>query len=392
MIGPTNFGTFALAMQHATLRQNQTMATSRQITVLVVDDDAVNRQLARSILENLYQVLEAPDGPSALALLAVESVDLVLLDVMMPRMHGFDVCRVIKGRSSEPYLPVILLTALHDQSDRTAGLEAGADEFLTKPFDRRELRLRVATFIRLRAQDQQIRAQVEHLQHLDQVKDDLVSLLIHDVRNPLAAAMAVVESADSGDNVQLSADLATLGRLHERIRRMLDDVLTVRSLEEGKIDAPFLRLSLNEPVRLAVQTCAPLAMDRGVTLCAYEDPTLPPVNGNLDLLRRAIENLLSNAIKYAPRGSVIELSQSALGRFARLTVADRGEGISANVRDVLFEKFGTSGQRCPDAPRGFGWGLYLVRLVASAHGGAVGAAPRAGGGTIVSLTLALDAQ
>lgn len=363
---------------------------SRPLAVLVVDDDAVNRQLAKSILENCYVVLEAADGPAALALLAIERVDLVLLDVMMPRMNGFDVCRAIKARSVDDYLPVILLTALHDQSDRTAGLESGADEFLTKPFDRRELLLRVATFLRLREQDWHIRAQVEHLKHLDQVKDDLVSLLIHDVRNPLAAAMAVVESADAGANAQLSADLATLGRLHERIRRMLDDVLTVRSLEEGMVNVHFASLSLCEAVRLAMQTCEPLATARRITLRAHEGAGLPPLRGNLDLLRRAVENLLSNAIKFAPRESAIDLTQSVFGRFVRLTVADRGEGISASVRDVLFEKFGTVGQRRPDSPRGFGLGLYLVRLVASAHGGEVEATAREGGGTLVSLTIALD--
>src|SRR5207253_9406612 len=111
---------------------------------------------------------------------------LVVLDVMMPGMNGFDACREIKRRHREPYLPVLLLTALTDQDSRILGFEAGADDFLSKPFDRRELLLRTRAFLRLRQQDDQIRRQLEELRQLDRLKDDLAALVVHDLRNPLA--------------------------------------------------------------------------------------------------------------------------------------------------------------------------------------------------------------
>src|SRR5918911_5488493 len=125
---------------------------------LVVDDEPINRALLKGSLSALCEVVEAGSGPDAIDVLARRPVDLVLLDVMMPRMNGYDVCRRIKDETRE-YLPVILVTALGEQDDRNRGLEAGADDFLTKPVDRRELVLRVRAFLRIRRQEKQIRQQ-----------------------------------------------------------------------------------------------------------------------------------------------------------------------------------------------------------------------------------------
>jgi len=121
-------------------------------------------------------------------------VDLVLLDVMMPQMSGMDVCRIIKRAAGEgAYVPVLLLTALGAQEDRNRGLAAGADDFLTKPVDRHELLLRVRSFIKLRLQDELIRHQLDELRALDALKDDLVSLMVHDLRNPLSGLVGFLD-------------------------------------------------------------------------------------------------------------------------------------------------------------------------------------------------------
>lgn len=354
--------------------------------VLVVDDDSTNRALARALLEGTYRVIFAPDGPTALAMLDREPVDIVLLDVMMPGMNGFDVCRAIKAKPAAAYLPVILITALSERSDRHQGLEAGADEFLTKPYERRELQLRVATFLRLRAQDQQIRAQLESLRQLDELKDDLVSLLVHDVRNPLASAMALLEAMETGSDPQLSVDIRSLQRQHERMRRLLDDVLTVRSLEDGALLIQPTAMSLAACIDLAVETCRPMAAARQVELNVQLSGA-PVVHADASLVQRAIENLLSNAIKFAPKGSCIDIGAAVSGAGAMISIADRGSGIAPPVRQRLFERFETLAPRDANGPRGHGLGLYLVRLVASAHAGRVEAADRAGGGTIFTLYL-----
>src|SRR5439155_6055082 len=118
-------------------------------SVLVVDDEPLNRALMRAALGGCCRILEADSGPQALELLSRETVDLVLLDIMMPRMDGYEVCRRIKESSREAFLPVLLVSALGEQADRNRGLEAGADDFVGKPFDRRELLLRANAFLRL---------------------------------------------------------------------------------------------------------------------------------------------------------------------------------------------------------------------------------------------------
>ena len=221
------------------------MPRAARSTILIVDDQLPNRALMQAYLSPLYDLYEAPDGPQAMEILSRTSVDLVLLDVMMPGMSGIEVCSIIKSRSADgPYQPVILLTALGAQEDRNRGLAAGADDFLTKPVDRHELLLRVKSFVRLRQQDDRIRHQLEQLtqkdrviqhqleelQSLDALKDDLVSMMVHDLRNPLSGIMGfldVLRSYPSSDGLQEDALMAL--QASERLREILGDLDLTRA-------------------------------------------------------------------------------------------------------------------------------------------------------------------
>src|SRR5579872_3344731 len=216
--------------------------------ILVVDDEPTNRKLMRATLEDSYTVVEAENARAALALFDHASergpADLVILDVMMPGLNGFDACRGIKARARDAFLPVVLLTALDRQEDRNQGLAAGADEFLTKPIDRRELALRVKTLLQVReqlaaltAKEEVIRRQLDELQHLQLLKDDLFSLVVHDLRNPLSGVVGFLEIlqlqlADPAlARARQSAEHASIAAL--KLRDMLDEVLEIRRLEEA---------------------------------------------------------------------------------------------------------------------------------------------------------------
>src|SRR5438270_10553129 len=221
--------------------------------VLVVDDETMNRSLVRATLGASCEVIEAASGRQALELLQKRRVDLVLLDVMMPEMNGYDVCKRIKELSTE-YLPVLLVTALGEQEDRNRGLEAGADDFLSKPVDRRELLLRVRSFLRLREQERVIRAQVEELRRLQSLKDDMVSLLVHDLRNPLSGVLSSIELAvETPKDAQQEADLRRAQHSAESLRGALDEMLQVRLLEENAV------VARRSPTDLAVPICAAMA-------------------------------------------------------------------------------------------------------------------------------------
>src|SRR2546428_9809709 len=225
--------------------------------VLVVDDEQLNRALCKRLLSAEYDVLEAVDGPSALALLQKQTIDLVLLDVMMPGMNGLEVCGQIKA-AAQGFLPVLFLTSLSDQAERNAALHAGGDDFLTKPFDKRELRLRVSAFVRLRRQDAIIREQLDRLRRLQALKDDLVSLVVHDLRNPLAGILAYVEVLRGQPGVERE-DLEQLLDSAKRMRTALEEVLQIRMLEEGEIDTKRGPLRMGDVVREAISAAGPQA-------------------------------------------------------------------------------------------------------------------------------------
>jgi two-component system sensor histidine kinase/response regulator len=367
-------------------------ARSPRPTVLVVDDDPRNRGLLRAYLGHVYDVREAGDAAAGMKALEDGHIDLVLLDVMMPGTSGYECCKRMKARQGDAFLPVLLLTALGEQEDRNTGLESGADDFLTKPVERRELLLRVGAFLRLRDQQTVIRGQIEELTELASLKDDLVSLIVHDLRNPLASIFGILHLvAEDIADPTLKADLELAQQSAVRLRDTLDDLLNVRLLEERRLPVDRQPVAVQMVVDEAVASLAGAALDRGVKINIIGGaPLLVPMDRKL--VRRSIENLLVNAIKYSPPDTAVDVEWSRGPEGMTLSIADRGNGIPKPLRERLFQKFASvlahkgSGER-----RGFGLGLYQVRLVADAHGGSVQAGDREGGGTTFSIVLPLGA-
>ena len=359
-------------------------AVQDRALVMVVDDEPTNRAILRGYLGNKHRIVEASNGIEALALIEQEQPDLVLLDVMMPQISGIETCKRIKAKPFERYLPVILVTALGEQRDRIAGLEAGADDFLTKPVDRHELVLRVNAFLRLRHQDEQIRAQVDELTHLQAAKDDLVSLILHDVRSPLAGQLALLTLVSDdlrgrGDN-SLADDLDMAMRSTRKVNEALEEVLRVRLLEEGALPLKRAPLQLSAMVEDAVRTFSGVARVQGSPLqVSVSGDKLVSIDGKL--ARRAIENLLANALRYSPPGAEVDVRVRASDEVLEIEVDDRGPGVPDQLKETLFAKFGSVEAAAGGARRGIGLGLYLVRLVAEGHGGAVAVEDRPGGGS-----------
>jgi len=357
-------------------------------TVLVVDDDDRNRALVRGYLGSAWTVVEADGGAQALERLAAERVDLVLLDVMMPGRDGFDVCREVKSRYREPFLPVVLLTALGDQEHRNRGLEAGADDFLTKPVDRRELHLRVGALLRLREQEATIRRQIEELRRLQALKDDLVSLIIHDVRNPLTGLEGYLSllREDVIRGSPLVGDVDAAIEASRRIREVLEAVLNVRLLEEGGLVLERAPTVVADLLKDAATTLEGAAMAKGVVI---ELAAAAGAVSDLDrkLTRRAVENLIANAVKYTHGGGKVSVSASLGAEGILVEVADQGPGIPDEAKDAVFDKYGSVEVRTGGSRRGIGLGLHLVKLVAEAHGGGASVHDRAGGGSVFRLLL-----
>jgi signal transduction histidine kinase len=364
-------------------------AAPRVPTVLVVDDDARSREIVRANLPAEWRLVEACSAAEAEAAFEAEPMDLILLDVILPDVDGLTLCRRIKARAgSGPLLPVLLLTVLGDQDDRNAGLAAGADDFLSKPVDPRELRLRAKAFLRLRAQDQIIRSQLAALRELDALKEDLVSLVVHDLRNPLASVISLLSVLrDEAREPVVREDLESAHAAALRVRELLEEVLQVRRIEEGGLVPLREPTDLSALARDAIRVVAGAARAAGVQLLA------PPGEGPIvtvdpGLVRRALENLLTNAVRHSPGRGQVEVTIRSAGKGFAVAVADRGPGVPDPQKGGLFEKFsvvqGTGGST---PRRGYGLGLHLVKLVATAHGGGVTVRDREGGGAVFELLL-----
>jgi two-component system sensor histidine kinase/response regulator len=355
--------------------------------VLLADDEEANRLALRPILREHYRLIEVENGPSALERLEQERVDLVLLDVMMPEMTGYEVCKRIKEQRREAFLPVLLVTGLTDRAQRKLGLQSGADDFLTKPVDPEELLLRTRSFLRLRAQDSLIRQQLRELARMQTAKDEFISLMMHDLRSPLSGIMAHLQLLleDLGEGTHREYASAAL-RASDLMFSTLEDALQVRLLEEGQLQIARHPVNLAEIVRSALVTGEALARRKRIALDVQVDAS-EPVLLDGKLVRRAIENLLGNAVKYTPSGKDIRVRARHAGDVVAIEVADRGPGIPTEMRSSMFEKFGSVELKKGGARKGIGLGLYMVKLVAEGHGGKAEVLDREGGGALFRVEL-----
>ncbi len=368
-------------------RQAQSDRSRAWPTVLVVDDEERNRLFLRPLLRDHYRIIEAENAAAALAVLERERVDLVLLDVMMPEMTGFEACKLIKERHRDTFLPVLLVTGLTDQQQRRIGLQSGADDFLTKPVDPEELLLRTRAFLRLRAQDALIRQQLKQLKRMQSAQDELISLMVHDLRSPLSGIMAhlqlLLDGLAAGTARQ---DAAAALRTADSMFSTLEDALQVRLLEEGRLEIHRVRVDVPELIKSAVATLEAVARRKKIDLELRVEAEQP---ASLDekLVRRAIENLLGNAVKYTPSGRDIAVVVRQAAGAVVIEIADRGPGIPAEMRAGMFEKFGSVEAKKGGIRKGIGLGLYMVKLVAEGHGGKVEILDRDGGGALFRLEL-----
>ncbi len=338
--------------------------------ILVVDDQPINRELIHAYLEDSGHVLvDAESGEQAFARAEQQPPDLVLLDVMMPGLNGYETTRRLKDQSGEKFLPIILLTSLNDLSSRLIGFQMGADEFLTKPVDRQELIMRVGNLLALRAKDIALMEKNVALAEVDRFKDEMSALLIHDLKNPLCVMLAnysyVAEGLRGLDPSYLEA-LADSEAAGQRIIRLLANLYDLATLEANRLSlrrkSTNLATLLNE---IATQRRL-LARSRKITLEVIANSELS-LSIDADLLTRVVENIVDNSLRYTPADGRVQLEASVQSSRAEIRIGNTGVPIPVEARTLIFEKFA---QATPGTGRmNLGLGLYFCRLAVEAHGG-----------------------
>ena len=372
-------------------------------TILVVDDDQRNVRLMESILRGSgYRVLKAYNGEEALHVVESNPPDLLLLDVMMPKMSGFELCQALKRRYETRLLPVIMVTALNALEDKVQALEYGADDFLSKPINKVELLAKVRSVLRVKAlQDEvelkrrEIEAANQELIRMQGFKESMMQMVVHDLKNPLASIMGNVQliqmqGAEAMSPTRLKELLQRTQESTRQLMRMILNILQIGKLEERKLTLKLEPVALRDVIQENVDEMVGLSARDNIRLENRVQADLPPPKADRELLGRVIANLLSNAFKHTPGGGQVVIDAQQEGDAVTIRVSDTGEGIPEELQPRIFDKF-VAGDS--DASKRMlydsGLGLTFCRLTIECHGGTIWLKSRPGQGTTVFLSLPL---
>src|SRR4028119_1454864 len=276
--------------------------SSKTDRILVVDDSPDNLFLVQTILEEEgYEITLAEDGRVALEQIDLSPPDLVLLDVMMPDMDGFEVTRRIRANPKLPFMPILLITAF-DQPSVVKGLDTGADDFIRKPVEVDELLARVRSLLRPKHA-------IDEREQIARQREDFVSWMTHDLRTPIVAAERMLMLFQQGALGELSPGMdeaiVTMARSNRNLLAMVNTLLEVYRYEAGRKNLYFSPLNLQEVLEEVIQELSPLASEKGldVKYQSGENVNTKVVGDRLEL-HRVFTNLIGNAIKFTDAGSV----------------------------------------------------------------------------------------
>ena len=364
--------------------------------ILIVDDVVSNVLLLKILLTNeKFQVCTANNGRTCIEVAKKEHPDLILLDVMMPDINGFDTAIVLKKDEETKDIPIIFLTALNTPQDLVHGFQVGASDFLTKPFNKEELVMRVTQQISLVAAKRIIEKQNAELKATLSNRDKMYSVIAHDLRSPMASIRMVlnlvVQSASVetvGPELYMLLDQAN--RESEEVHDLLDNLLKWTKSQTGRLSVVLQDLDLNDIVPGVVEIFDVIAQTKHITLELKKTDAPLKVTADNDMLKTVLRNFMSNAVKFSPENSTIQIIMANEGDFARVSVKDQGVGIAADRLGSIFHKgettYGTGGEE------GSGLGLQLCQDFARKNGGDCYVESVEGEGSTFSFTVPLKKE
>lgn len=367
--------------------------------ILVADDVPANVELLFDQLHTLgYRTISADDGPSAVASCAAYCPDLCILDVSMPagnlgvddRSTGFEVCRRIKRDPRTARIPVIFVTALNDTTDRVKAIEAGGDDFLTKPHNRLILGARVRSLLKLKAATDALEKSYRKLRELEKIRDDLMKMIVHDLKTPLTLVLATLEMVLDGDfGLVTEEQRRVLGDAEgkaEDLLALIEDLLEIARIEEGMIVLQPTPIAPAAFLAEVVHEWTLRFQQEGATATVDVTDDAPVFEADKGLLKRVLSNLVQNALTHTAHAVTLSLHARKEGDGVLFTVADDGPGIPSEYHEVIFRKFEQVKASVPRV-RSSGLGLAFCKLVADAHGGRIWVQSTEGRGSAFHLAL-----
>jgi len=349
-----------------------------------VDDVQKNIALLGNMLsDELYDIAISDNGRDALNILKEIKPDLILLDIMMPEMDGYEVCRVLKESPETEEIPVIFLTAKTETEDIVKGFKLGAVDYVTKPFNPTELLARVNTHLTLKLARDKERAHMEEiarknkeLEDLNKLKNDLLGMAAHDLRNPIAAINTIIYLILYGGDENLTEEQLELLKEIEYsgnfMLNLLNDLLDVAAIESGKLTLKRERGDYLEFLSQNIKVNRVLAGKKNIALDLKFDDNIPEVNFDKDKMSQVINNLISNAIKYSHPETKVTVEVKRKNGFLLTSIIDEGQGIPYEELQYVFKEFHKTSVQATADEKSTGLGLAITKKIVEGHGGKIG--------------------
>lgn len=360
--------------------------------ILIVDDVMSNVLLLKVLLTNeKFAIATASNGRQALEQVEKENPDLVLLDVMMPDMSGFEVAQHLKSNPQTAEIPIIFLTAQNSTADIVKGFQVGANDFISKPFNKEELIIRVTHQISLVAAKRLILSKTEELQRTIAGRDKLYSVIAHDLRSPMGSIkmvlnMLILNLPFEKIGAEMYELLTMANQTTEDVFSLLDNLLKWTKSQIGKLNVVYQDVDLVEVTDGVIEIFSMVASLKKIRIREMK-PERMMVNADIDMLKTVVRNLLSNAIKFSKENSEILVKMEEVDGMAVVSVQDHGCGISEEGQkkllhtDTHFSTFGTNNEE------GSGLGLLLCKDFVVKNGGKLWFTSKEGEGSIFSFSI-----
>lgn len=360
--------------------------------ILIVDDVMSNVLLLKVLLTNeKFAIATASNGRQALEQVEKENPDLVLLDVMMPDMSGFEVAQHLKSNPNTADIPIIFLTALNSTADIVKGFQVGANDFISKPLNKEELIIRVTHQISLVAAKRLILSKTEELQRTIAGRDKLYSVIAHDLRSPMGSIkmvlnMLILNLPSEKIGAEMYELLTMANQTTEDVFSLLDNLLKWTKSQIGKLNVVYQDVDLVEVTDGVIEIFSMVASLKKIRIHEMK-PEKMMVNADIDMLKTVVRNLLSNAIKFSKENSEVLVKMEEVDGMAVVSVQDYGCGISEEGQkkllhtDTHFSTFGTNNEE------GSGLGLLLCKDFVVKNGGKLWFTSKEGEGSIFSFSI-----
>ncbi|MBI5958217.1 MAG: hybrid sensor histidine kinase/response regulator [Chloroflexi bacterium] len=367
--------------------------------ILMVDDAPSNLRLLADLLgSHGYEVSEAPSGPVALKMIQANLPHLILLDIFMPGMDGYQVCQQLKADERTREIPVIFISALSDTDNIVKGFEVGGVDYIIKPFKFREVLARVENHLLLVQQRKEIEAlrlqDHQSFEALNRMKDEFIRMATHDLRNPLNVILGYTEVvgrldiAESHQPMRNDA-LQAIRQNIQKMRGLVTDILDVAQVETGT-GLTFSTLSLKTFLEKCLADFYIVAQQKQIKLIFNAPDSSTEITVDEHYMTRVVDNLVSNAIKYTPSGGEVTISACADIDYATIEITDTGIGIAEDDLMHLFDAFYRASHVQHEDIEGSGLGLAIVKTIVEKHSGLITVKSEPGKGSTFSIRLPLQ--